>query len=199
MPKTNIALPSGFPPLSTFTDAELLRAFLVFGRAGGGVAGLDLVQLLSYAFNVESDGERKAGAILRKCLTAGGYLVAVYPASGDFPPVGAKCLGSIMDGSLWLVAPANYTGLENKTIFDLTDNVQLLEQITGFSPLDKEKVDFYCRCCHPVNKLSDIASLAVCLGDKKLESNANKLQRKFWKDFNRRAAVAAKSGLLIEP
>ncbi len=93
-------IPLGFPPLASLTDEVLVTTFL---SVAGISSTTDLVQLLRYALTSEKDGDKKAGAILRKCLTGCGSLVAVYPALGDVPPVGANLVGDIMDGSLYFV------------------------------------------------------------------------------------------------
>ena len=59
----------------------------------------DLVHLLLYATN----DEEEAGEILRECLTKNKKLLAIYPGLGDKAPQNATLIGSIIDGSLYLV------------------------------------------------------------------------------------------------
>ena len=107
-------IPYGFPPgnkhrrplpgqvgrfvfaldLERVPDADLVRVYLENEKA----PDRDLVALLPYAVGAE-----KAPGILRRCLSGGRRLVAVYPMLNEKAPAGAEYLGGIMDGALYLV------------------------------------------------------------------------------------------------
>lgn len=82
-------------PLTELPDKLLIKGYLSIDNAEDA----DLVQLLNYAVS----DEEKAGAILRKCLTNNQKLIAIYPGLGDEVPQNATLVGSIIDGSLYLV------------------------------------------------------------------------------------------------
>lgn len=75
-------------------DAELVLVYLENEKA----PDRDLVALLPYAVGAE-----KAPGILRRCLSGGRRLVAVYPMLNEKAPAGAEYLGDIIDGALYLV------------------------------------------------------------------------------------------------
>ena len=75
-------------------DSDLVRVYLENEKA----RDRDLVALLPYAV-----GSEKAPGILRRCLSGGRRLVAVYPMLNEKAPAGAEYLGGIIDGALYLV------------------------------------------------------------------------------------------------
>lgn len=82
--------------VTVLSDALLVDAYL---SAATNSDDVDLVRLLQYA---EPEAE-KAGAILRRCLEGGKRLIAIYPGNSEKPPKGATLIGSISDGSLYLL------------------------------------------------------------------------------------------------
>lgn len=86
----------GKQPVTVVPDNALVEGFL---NSDAPEEDIDVVRLLEYA---EPDAE-KNGAILRQCLEGKARLLPVYPGIGEKEPTGAKLVGSIMDGGLYLV------------------------------------------------------------------------------------------------
>lgn len=86
----------GKQPLTIVPNAALLEGFIY---SDAPAEDIDVVRLLEYA---EPDAE-KNGAILRQCLEGKARLLPVYPGEGEKEPKGAKPIGSIIDGILYLV------------------------------------------------------------------------------------------------
>lgn len=86
----------GKQPVTVVPDNVLVEGFL---NSDAPAEDIDVVRLLEYA---EPDAE-KNGAILRQCLEGKARLLPVYPGVGEKEPTGAKLVGSIMDGGLYLV------------------------------------------------------------------------------------------------
>lgn len=92
----NIMTTKGLQLLITLPDEALVDGFLYSDAPADEI---DLVRLLEYA---EPD-VKKSGAILRQCLEGKARLLPVYPGNDEKEPTGAKFVGSIMDGGLYLV------------------------------------------------------------------------------------------------
>ncbi len=86
----------GKQPVTVVPDNALVEGFL---NSDAPAEDIDVVRLLEYA---EPDAE-KNGAILRQCLEGKARLLSVYPGNNEKEPTGAKFVGSIMDGGLYLV------------------------------------------------------------------------------------------------
>lgn len=86
----------GKQPVTVVPDNVLVEGFL---NSDAPAEDIDVVRLLEYA---EPNAE-KNGAILRQCLEGKARLLPVYPGIGEKEPTGAKLVGSIMDGGLYLV------------------------------------------------------------------------------------------------
>ena len=86
----------GKQPVTVVPDNALVGGFL---NSDAPAEDIDVVRLLEYA---EPDAE-KNGAILRQCLEGKARLLSVYPGNNEKEPTGAKFVGSIMDGGLYLV------------------------------------------------------------------------------------------------
>ncbi|WP_347288220.1 hypothetical protein [uncultured Alistipes sp.] len=86
----------GKQPVTVVPDNVLVEGFL---NSDAPAEYIDVVRLLEYA---EPDAE-KNGAILRQCLEGKARLLPAYPGVGEKEPTGAKLVGSIMDGGLYLV------------------------------------------------------------------------------------------------
>lgn len=86
----------GKQSITIVPNNALVEGFL---NSGAPAEDIDVVRLLEYA---EPDAE-KNGAILRQCLEGKARLLPVYPGIGEKEPTGAKLVGSIMDGGLYLV------------------------------------------------------------------------------------------------
>lgn len=86
----------GKQPVTVVPDNAIVEGFL---NSDAPAEDMDVVRLLEYA---EPDAE-KNGAILRQCLEGKARLLPVYPSNDEKEPTGAKFVGSIMDGGLYLV------------------------------------------------------------------------------------------------
>lgn len=93
----NINTTKGVKPVTVLPDKLLVEGFLMSNNAT--LEDIDLVRLLEYA---EPDPE-KNGEILRRCLEGKARLLPVYPGLDEKEPTGAKSVGSIIDGGLYLV------------------------------------------------------------------------------------------------
>lgn len=87
---------NGKQPVTVVPDNALVEGFL---NSDAPAEDIDVVRLLEYA---EPDAE-KNGTILRQCLEGKARLLPVYPSNDEKEPTGAKFVGSIMDGGLYLV------------------------------------------------------------------------------------------------
>ncbi len=87
---------NGKQPLTIVPNNALVEGFL---NSDASAEDIDLVRLLEYA---EPDAE-KNGVILRQCLEGKSRLLPVYPGLDEKEPTGAKFVGSIMDGGLYVV------------------------------------------------------------------------------------------------
>lgn len=96
MKTPNVQTTNGVKPLTALPNEALVEGFLYNSDEDEEVS---LVRLLS----IVEPSPKKAGAILRECLTKGRSLVAVYPGNNETPPAKATYLGSIADGALYLV------------------------------------------------------------------------------------------------
>lgn len=84
-------------PVIEVPDKYLTELFLT---SDASAEDIDVVRLLEYA---EPDAE-KNGAILRQCLEGKAWLIPFYPGnSNKKEPNGAKVVGSIIDGVLYIV------------------------------------------------------------------------------------------------
>lgn len=86
----------GKQPVTIVPNSCLVEGFL---SSDAPAEDIDLVRLLEYA---EPNAE-KNGAILRRCLEGKARLLPVYPGNNEKEPTGAKFVGSIMDGGLYVV------------------------------------------------------------------------------------------------
>lgn len=96
MKTPNVQTTKGVKPLTALPNEALVEGFLYNSDEDEEVS---LVRLLS----IVEPSPKKAGEILRECLTKGRSLVAVYPGKNEAPPAKATYLGSIADGALYLV------------------------------------------------------------------------------------------------
>lgn len=93
----NINTQKGVEPITVLPDDMLVETYLFLRPSADD---MELVRLLQYA---EPDA-KKAGAILRRCLEGKARLIPFYPGnSNKKEPNGAKVVGSIIDGVLYVV------------------------------------------------------------------------------------------------
>ena len=83
--------------------------------------------------------------------------------------------------------------LQDKTIFDFTDDKRIIEKITGNTPKD-----YYIQNCHPVNKLSDIVDLAFITNDTELKEAAEKAWKKAQKKWDDTIENGQQDGIIID-
>ena len=89
----------------------------------------------------------------------------------------------------------DYSNLKNKTIFDFTDDEELIKKVTGRD----YSLDRYLYFVHYVNRMCDVITLAQLTGNKELENKAcktNKIIVKEWRDEAIRAY--REHGLIID-
>ncbi len=94
----NIRTTEGAKPVTILPDKLLVEGFLTMS-INAAPEDKDLVWLLQYA----EPNPEKNGEILRRCLEGKARLIPVYPGNGEQKPNGAKSVGSIMDGGLYLL------------------------------------------------------------------------------------------------
>ena len=93
----NIDTKKGVEPITVLPDDMLVEAYLFLRPSADD---MELARLLQYA---EPDA-KKAGSILRRCLEGKARLIPFYPGiSNKKEPDGAKVVGSIIDGVLYIV------------------------------------------------------------------------------------------------
>ncbi len=92
----NIPTTKGVKPVTVLPDKLLVEGFL---SSNAAPEDIDLVRLLQYA----EPNPEKNGEILRRCLEGKARLIPVYPGIGEKEPNGAKSVGSIIDGILYVV------------------------------------------------------------------------------------------------
>ena len=80
--------------------------------------------------------------------------------------------------------------LKNKTVFDFSDYPAIIEEITGISIKDSDRVEYY--------KTRDIEYLAYKIGDKQLEAAAASFAVKLEKERDEENGKAMKKGYIID-
>ncbi len=95
---TKIRTTKGTKPVTILPNKLLVKGFLTMS-VNATLEDVELVRLLEYA---EPNSE-KNGEILRRCLEGKARLIPVYWGLNEKEPKGAKPIGSIMDGSLYLL------------------------------------------------------------------------------------------------
>lgn len=93
----NVQTTKGVKPLTALPNEALIECFIYNSDNSEDV---DLVRMMSLSPEVSP---KKAASILRKCLTKGRNLVAVYPSLGDVPPKNAVYVCGLLEGSIYLV------------------------------------------------------------------------------------------------
>ena len=88
----------GTKPVTILPNKLLVEGFLTMA-VNAKLEDVDLVRLLEYA----EPNPEKNGEILRLCLEGKARLIPVYRGLDEKEPKGAKPIGSIMDGFLYLV------------------------------------------------------------------------------------------------
>lgn len=87
----------------------------------------------------------------------------------------------------------NDLDISNKTIYDFTDNPEIIGKITGNVP----KVS-YINTCHIINKMADIADYAYMIQDDELYKLATKALKIAKKEWDSIVADGLKDGIIID-
>lgn len=87
----------------------------------------------------------------------------------------------------------NDLDLRNKTIYDFTDNPEIIEEITG-----SVSKDFYIETCHIINKMAHIADFASLIQNDELYKLANKALKAVQKEWDSIVADGLKNGIIID-
>jgi len=82
--------------------------------------------------------------------------------------------------------------LSNKTIYDFTDDPEIIGKITGNVPKES-----YINSCHIINKITDIADYAYMIQDNELYKLATKALKIAQKDWDSIVANGLKDGIII--
>lgn len=83
--------------------------------------------------------------------------------------------------------------LKDKTIFDFTDDKEIIEKITGNTPKD-----YYIQNCHPLNKLAHLVDLAFITNDTELKESAEKAWKKAQKEWDDKIEDGQQDGVIID-
>jgi hypothetical protein len=83
--------------------------------------------------------------------------------------------------------------LRNKTIFDFTSNSEIIKKIIG-----KLSKDYYIKCCHFLNKLSDIENLAIMTNNPELQDAAAKEWKKARAEWDNMIENGQRDGIIID-
>lgn len=87
----------------------------------------------------------------------------------------------------------NYKDLRNRTIFDFTDNDEIIKKIIGETPKD-----FYIKNSHPLSKLADIQDFAFLTDNKDLYKVVADERKKAESEWEQMRSDAQDEGLLID-
>lgn len=82
--------------------------------------------------------------------------------------------------------------LIKKTIFDFTDDKELIQQIISVPK------DYYLECAHVVNKMNDIISFAILINNDVLKEEAEKAFKEVKRDWENTVKKGAKRGLIVD-
>lgn len=88
--------------------------------------------------------------------------------------------------------------LKTKTVFDFSNYPAIIEEITGTSIKDSNRVEYYKKTCHPINKARDIEYLAYKIGDKQLEVAASSFAAELERERDEENGKAMKKGYIID-
>ena len=80
--------------------------------------------------------------------------------------------------------------LKTKTVFDFSNYPAIIEEITGISIKDSNRVEYY--------KARDIESLAYKIGDKQLEVAASSFAAELERERDEENGKAMKKGYIID-
>lgn len=83
--------------------------------------------------------------------------------------------------------------LKDKTIFDFTDDKEIIEKIAGNTPKD-----YYIRNCHPLNKLTDLIDLGSITNNTKLKESAEKEWKKAQKKWDDKIEESGQDNIIID-
>lgn len=82
--------------------------------------------------------------------------------------------------------------LKDKTIFDFTDDKEIIETITNTPK------DYYIQNCHPLNKLTDLVDLGSITNNTELKAAATKAWKKAQKEWDDKIEDGQQDGVIID-
>ena len=83
--------------------------------------------------------------------------------------------------------------LKNKTIFDFTNDEDLIAKITmGVSK------SYYLSEMNDISRLQDIEELSVLIGDSNLQKIATQAKKKAWDEWDKKASQYYEEGVIID-
>lgn len=88
--------------------------------------------------------------------------------------------------------------LNSKTVFDFADYPAIIKEITGIDVKDSDRIAYYRKTCHPINKARDIEYLAYRIQNKPLEAAASALCHELEGKRGKEADEAIKNGYIID-
>lgn len=88
--------------------------------------------------------------------------------------------------------------LKSKTVFDFADYPAIIKEITGIDVKDSDRIEYYRKTCHPINKARDIEYLAYRIGNKQLEKVASSFAIELEKERDIESGLAMKEGFIID-
>ena len=83
--------------------------------------------------------------------------------------------------------------LQDKTIFDFTDDKEIIGKIIGNTPKD-----YYLQNCHPLNRLAHLVDLAFITNDTELKESAEKAWKKAQKEWDDKIEDGQQEGVIID-
>ena len=92
----------------------------------------------------------------------------------------------------------DYTNLRNKSVFDFTDDKDILEAVLRFDPSDKESKKLYLEHSHPISLITGIGEYAYLTGNKELEKKVRTTFDEINNEFDEICDNAQENGVLVD-
>lgn len=91
----------------------------------------------------------------------------------------------------------NFNDLEGQTVFDITNNESVIEEIVDFSPSNKEMKDNYLKS-NPLNLAHDIYEYACIVNDKDLRQASLLYSDKLQQEMEEKIKKAERKGTIVD-